>query len=149
MAQDSSNRVCLVRSPSGATECMRDAGHEWPHRDFWGKEWPRDAIPNRGAERCPLSKRADDEHSWKFDGDDPRIVCVYCGEIRDALSGAVIAKRLDPIAPIRDEGRMFADATRNRVEREAHDVIDQALAEDPVPTADLIVLRLREAGFDV
>lgn len=29
-------------------------------------------------------------HSWRFDGDDPRIVCVKCGELRDALTGRAI-----------------------------------------------------------
>jgi hypothetical protein len=42
-------------------------------------------------DHCPLSERVDGKvHSWRFDGDDPRIICVYCGEVRDALSGAVI-----------------------------------------------------------
>jgi hypothetical protein len=36
---------------------------------------------------CPQSKRADKKHAWRFDGDDPYIVCVYCGARRDALSG--------------------------------------------------------------
>lgn len=41
--------------------------------------------------QCPLSQRVDGKlHSWHFDGDDPRIVCVYCDEMRDAISGAVI-----------------------------------------------------------
>lgn len=29
-------------------------------------------------------------HSWRFDGDDPYIVCVHCDEMRDALTGAVV-----------------------------------------------------------
>ena len=37
---------------------------------------------------CSLSKRVDGAlHSWRFDGDDPRIVCTFCGEMRDALTG--------------------------------------------------------------
>lgn len=59
----SSNRVCLVRSPSGATECMRDAGHEWPHRDFWGKEWPRDPIPNSAAEQAAWHRSQVNHHA--------------------------------------------------------------------------------------
>ncbi len=40
---------------------------------------------------CPLSKRVDGKlHSWRWDGDDPHVVCAYCGEIRDSLSGRVI-----------------------------------------------------------
>jgi hypothetical protein len=43
------------------------------------------------SEHCPLSKRVDGQrHSWRFDGDDPRVVCVFCGEVRDALTGQVI-----------------------------------------------------------
>lgn len=42
-------------------------------------------------EQCKDSLRADGEHSWQFDGDDPRIHCVYCGELRDALTGQVLA----------------------------------------------------------
>lgn len=40
---------------------------------------------------CPVSQRIDGRlHSWKFDGDDPYVICVYCGEMRDALTGVVI-----------------------------------------------------------
>lgn len=40
---------------------------------------------------CPLSDRADGmQHSWRFDGDDPYIRCVYCNELQDALTGTVI-----------------------------------------------------------
>lgn len=31
-------------------------------------------------------------HSWRFDGDDPHVICHYCGEIRDTLTGRVIEK---------------------------------------------------------
>lgn len=42
-------------------------------------------------ETCPRSTRVDGPfHSWKFDGDDPYIVCAFCHEMRDALSGRVI-----------------------------------------------------------
>lgn len=41
-------------------------------------------------DECPFPLRADGkEHSWRWDGDDPRIICVYCGEMRDALNGRV------------------------------------------------------------
>jgi hypothetical protein len=40
---------------------------------------------------CPKSQRVDGLfHSFRWDGDDPRVICVYCGEVRDALSGCVI-----------------------------------------------------------
>lgn len=43
------------------------------------------------VEECPLSKRIDGKlHSWIFDGDDPYIVCAFCGERRDAISGKVV-----------------------------------------------------------
>lgn len=47
---------------------------------------------------CPLSERVDGKkHSWEFDGDDPYIVCYYCGEIRDAITGRVIKPGRTPI----------------------------------------------------
>lgn len=43
---------------------------------------------------CPRSERVDGNgHSWVFDGDDPYIICAFCGERRDALSGRVIGCR--------------------------------------------------------
>lgn len=40
---------------------------------------------------CPLSRRVDRPwHSWAFDGDDPRIICIFCDEMRDAISGEVV-----------------------------------------------------------
>jgi len=40
---------------------------------------------------CLRSRRIDGpRHSWRFDGDDPRLECVFCGEVRDALSGRVL-----------------------------------------------------------
>lgn len=30
------------------------------------------------------------KHSWKFDGDDPYLICHYCGQINDAITGAVV-----------------------------------------------------------
>jgi hypothetical protein len=43
------------------------------------------------TEYCSLSERVDGKlHSWHFDGDDPYVVCSYCGEARDALNGRVI-----------------------------------------------------------
>jgi hypothetical protein len=31
------------------------------------------------------------EHSWRFDGDDPYVLCD-CGERRDALTGRIITR---------------------------------------------------------
>jgi len=40
---------------------------------------------------CLRSRRVDGPlHSWVFDGDDPYIVCAFCGERRDALTGRVL-----------------------------------------------------------
>lgn len=40
---------------------------------------------------CPPSQRVDGKfHSWKFDGDDPYIICAYCDEMRDALTGRCV-----------------------------------------------------------
>ena len=39
---------------------------------------------------CPLSDQREGEHSWRFDGDGPCIICVYCGELQDALTGRII-----------------------------------------------------------
>ncbi len=40
---------------------------------------------------CPPSQRVDGPlHSWRFDGDDPYVVCVYCDQMQDARTGRVI-----------------------------------------------------------
>jgi hypothetical protein len=47
--------------------------------------------PDISKETCPASRRADGPwHSWIFDGDNPYIVCAYCDEMRDALTGRQI-----------------------------------------------------------
>lgn len=43
-------------------------------------------------DECPASVRDDKKHSWRFDGDDPYVVCHYCGEYRDAITGRVIKR---------------------------------------------------------
>lgn len=40
-------------------------------------------------------------HSWRFDGDDPYIACIDCGERRDALSGNVVTAALSTEADSR------------------------------------------------
>lgn len=42
------------------------------------------------TESCPKSKREDGLHTFAFDGDDPYITCVFCEEVRDALTGRQI-----------------------------------------------------------
>lgn len=53
---------------------------------------PGGGEPQPGTDdECPRSQRVDGPwHSWQFDGDAPYIVCGYCGERRDAISGRVI-----------------------------------------------------------
>jgi hypothetical protein len=54
---------------------------------------------------CPKSKRIDGKfHSWVFDGDDPYIICFYCGERRDAITGRIIDHGYNFKAVIFDEG---------------------------------------------
>lgn len=53
---------------------------------------------------CPLSKRVDGKyHSWVFDGDDPYVICHYCKERRDAISGEKIGVNF--CQPTKQEGR--------------------------------------------
>lgn len=48
------------------------------------------------SEVCLSSERVDGKlHSWSFDGDDPYVVCCWCGEVRDSITGGVIK----PVAP--------------------------------------------------
>ncbi len=39
---------------------------------------------------CPPSERVDGRHSWVFDGDNPYIICHYCGMMQDALDGTIL-----------------------------------------------------------
>ena len=40
---------------------------------------------------CPKSRRVDGPfHSWRFDGDDPYVICTFCKEMRDARTGRVV-----------------------------------------------------------
>lgn len=52
---------------------------------------------SRWFDACPFSRRVDaPTHSWLFDGDDPYIVCHFCRERRDAITGRVIGTRFTP-----------------------------------------------------
>ena len=52
---------------------------------------PPHALPSLG-DHCPDSRRVDGpHHSWVFDGDDPWIVCAFCGERRSTTQVAVNA----------------------------------------------------------
>lgn len=42
------------------------------------------------TDTCPASRRDDGAHAWRFDGDDPYIVCAWCAQCQDALTGRVI-----------------------------------------------------------
>lgn len=46
-------------------------------------------VTSSGPEReeCPASRRVDGMHSFRFDGDGPYIICSFCGETRDAITG--------------------------------------------------------------
>ncbi len=48
------------------------------------------AVPAEARDTCPKSMREDGKHSWRFDGDDPYVVCFLCGHRRDALTGAML-----------------------------------------------------------
>lgn len=57
-----------------------------------------------GQPVCPArSAEAERPHVWRFDGDDPYIVCTYCGEVRDAHTGRVIRPPTPSPAPADDE----------------------------------------------
>lgn len=63
-------------------------------------------------EICPKSRRVDGRgHSFVFDGDDPYVVCAYCGECRDAISGCLIPKRMPNLPP--KENKTLADFLNN------------------------------------
>jgi hypothetical protein len=42
---------------------------------------------------CRKSRRVDGPyHSTRWDGDDPYTVCVFCGQVRDAVSGRIVGE---------------------------------------------------------
>lgn len=69
-----------------------------------------DEYEQRIVERCPNPIRVDGpEHSWKWDGDDPRVECVGCGELRDAHSGRVYRTGASSTEPVAEIGMPCAD----------------------------------------
>ena len=44
------------------------------------------------TQNCQKSQRKDGQHGWVFDGDDPYVICHWCKERRDAISGQVISE---------------------------------------------------------
>lgn len=42
------------------------------------------------CQECPKASRRDGRHSWRFDGDDPYVICLDCNEMQDALTGRVL-----------------------------------------------------------
>lgn len=54
--------------------------------------------PSAEVDGLCLGWMSSGKHSWRFDGDDPYVVCVYCGWRRDALTGKVITSTPRPEA---------------------------------------------------
>lgn len=45
-------------------------------------------------DRCRASRHVNGwTHGWRFDGDDPYVVCTWCGERRDNLTGRAVGTR--------------------------------------------------------
>ncbi len=58
-------------------------------------------INNSVDDTCPHTKHVDGKsHGWLFDGDDPYIVCDWCKERRDAITGCVIHPHVPSVADI-------------------------------------------------
>ena len=51
-------------------------------------------------EECSLSKRADKRHGFVFDGDDPYVVCFFCGKKFDNLTGLEVGVPKDKPQPV-------------------------------------------------
>lgn len=63
---------------------------------------------------CPPSRRADGRHAWRFDGDDPYVICAYCDEMRDAHTDRAVR-----VASIGSESWWLA--TVQRMQRHSRD----------------------------
>lgn len=86
-------------------------------------EWEPWSIHARPVvdEPCIASGRPDHKHAWRFDGDDPYVLCDYCGERRDAITGRLIAP------PERKQSNVSGALAILR--RAAEDVPDEAVRE--------------------
>jgi hypothetical protein len=77
-----------------------------------------EALREAAKPDCPLSERVDGPlHSWRFDGDDPYVTCVYCDQMQDARTGRVIrqGRTTDDLPPAPDVSQMRVTfATRPR-----------------------------------
>lgn len=52
---------------------------------------------------CSQTEHVDGKsHGWMFDGDDPYVVCSWCKERRDAISGRVIHEHVPSVRDISD-----------------------------------------------
>lgn len=52
---------------------------------------------------CTKTKHIDGKsHGWRYDGDDPYIICDWCKEVRDAVSGRKIEPHVPSVADISD-----------------------------------------------
>jgi hypothetical protein len=69
-------------------DCFADGGL---HPEAFVVGAPTEQRAEGGADVCSRPGRVDGPwHSWKFDGDDPHIICHFCDEMRDSLTGRVI-----------------------------------------------------------
>lgn len=111
---------------------------------------------------CSASQRVDKAtHSWRFDGDDPYVICDWCGEMRDAVSGILIpqavgglSKRtIDTVLAERDELRDYALWLTKQVigwitiDGERIAVIMPSRGSEDVPAEYYVPLRRLEAGY--
>lgn len=78
-------------------ESARGWGNEPGGSELWrliGDAFGRAASagsPRPDSEICPHPMRVDGpDHSWTWDGDDPRVECAGCQELRDAHTGQII-----------------------------------------------------------
>ena len=82
-------------------------------------------------EPCALSQRSDGDHSWQLDGDDPYIRCMFCGEVRDALSGRGLTGP-DPLLAMMARAEVM--------------VPESAVAEAVAAERERIIAKARELG---